>query len=154
MDDEFIFSDEKEGVQEVEYDQWIILVVDDDLDVHVATKLTLQNVVILGKTLKLIDVHSGHEAITLLKENRHIDLILLDMIMESQDAGLAVASWLRNESGCHDKPIIILRTGQPGLLKDAEILLNKNFNAVVEKSSITRSKFISLLTKMLQGIEQ
>ncbi len=149
MDDEFIFSDEVEVDPHTDFDQWSILVVDDDVDVHVATKLTLQNVTILGKTLKLIDANSGKEAIAVLKENKQIDLILLDMIMESQDAGLEVAGWLRKESGCFDKPIIILRTGQPGLLKDSEILQNKNFNAVVEKSTITRNKFISLLTQML-----
>lgn len=150
MDDEFIFSEEVEVAPRTDFDQWSILVVDDDVDVHIATKLTLQNVTILGKTLKLIDANSGQEAIALLKKNKQIDLILLDMIMESQDAGLEVAGWLRNESGCFDKPIIILRTGQPGLLKDSEILQNKNFNAVVEKSTITRNKFITLLTQMLE----
>jgi len=150
MDDEFIFSEEEDcidtGVKEV----WNILVVDDDVDVHIATRLTLEKVTILGKSLSLIDVHSGHEAIATLKCNDQIDLILLDMVMESKEAGMDVANWLRKGAGCFDKPIIILRTGQPGLLRDSEILQNKNFDAVVEKSTITRSSFIALLTTMLQ----
>ncbi len=151
MDDQFIFSEEEGSIEPEELVSWNILVVDDDADVHVATKLTLDKVTILGKPLNLIDVNSGREAIITLKANNQIDLILLDMIMESNQAGLDVANWLRHEAGCHDKPIIILRTGQPGLLKDSEILQNKNIDAVVEKSAITRSSFIELLTRMLQG---
>ena len=141
MDDEFIFSEEEVIAEQDAKQKWNILVVDDDADVHIATRLTLDKVVISGRSLNLIDVSSGHEAIFILKHNKQIDLILLDMVMETQQAGLDVARWLRQESGCFDKPIIILRTGQPGLLKDSEIMQNKNFNAVVEKSTITRSNF-------------
>jgi len=153
MDDEFVFAGEESQIESDATRPWNILVVDDDVDVHVATKLTLENVRIHGRSLYLIDVHSGHEAISTLKANQQIDLILLDMIMENRESGLDVANWLRSESGCYDKPIIILRTGQAGVFKDSEILQNKNFNAIVEKSSLTRASFIGLLTKMLPGAE-
>jgi CheY-like chemotaxis protein len=151
MDDEFIFAGEESDVAPCSSRAWNILVVDDDVDVHQATRLSLENVRIHGRTISLIDVHSGHEAIATLKNNQQIDLILLDMIMESKDSGLDVANWLRNESGCYDKPIIILRTGQAGVFRDAEIQQNKNFNAIVEKSSLTRESFITLLTTMLRN---
>jgi len=149
MDDEFIFSDEDIVPDHVENDIWTILVVDDDQDVHIATKLTLDKVMIAGRSLNLIDVNSGLEAIHTLKNNKSIDLVLLDMVMESSEAGLEVANWLRHEAGCHDRPNIILRTGQPGLLTRSELAQNLDFDAVVEKSAITRSNFIQLLTKIL-----
>jgi len=149
MEDEFIFSDEEIVPDLGEHDIWTILVVDDDQDVHIATRLTLDKVVIAGRSLTLIDVNSGREAIQTLKNNKAIDLVLLDMVMESSEAGLEVANWLRHEAGCQARPNIILRTGQPGLLTKSDLLQNPDFDAVVEKSSITRSNFITLLTRIL-----
>jgi len=149
MDDEFVFSEEPDAAQAESLSKWKILVVDDDDGVHQATRITLQNVMISGRKLQLFDVSSGSAAVEFLKKIQDIDLVLLDMVMERHDAGLEVAHWLREVAGRHDTPIIVLRTGQPGLLNDDVLLKNKYFNEVMEKSRITRSSMIEVLTRLL-----
>jgi CheY-like chemotaxis protein len=151
MDDEFSYCDEENSATNEISDPWNILIVDDDIDVHGSTRLTLMNVRINGRELRLIHHYSGHEAIAYLKNTLDVDLILLDMIMETYEAGLEVARWLREDAGRLDTPIIILRTGQPAQFRTEDILMNKHFNGMVEKSSMTRQKLITLLTDLLPG---
>jgi len=152
MDDEFIYCAEENSATIEVINPWNILVVDDDVDVHGTTTLTLMNVRINGRDLRLIHNYSGHEAIAYLENRTDVDLILLDMIMETYKAGLEVARWLREDAGRLDTPIIILRTGQPAQFSTEDILMNKHFNGMIEKSSMTRQKLITLLTEMLPGI--
>jgi CheY-like chemotaxis protein len=152
MNDELTFTPEEEIKSTVAVaDPWNILVIDDDMEVHVMTKLALKNVKIYGRGLNLVHAYTGIDGMAYLKEMKEIDLILLDMVMETHDAGLEVARWLREEEGRHDRPVIILRTGHPGLLTTQDVLLNEHFNGMIEKSNVTYHNLINLLTRMLPG---
>ncbi len=67
---------------------WRILVVDDDQGVHEATEFALAGVRILGRRLQLLHAHSGAEALAVLRAEPDMAVILLDVVMESDDAGL------------------------------------------------------------------
>lgn len=149
MDDYFIFSDEETPSKEVEQNQWNILVIDDDMAVHTTTKLALKNVKIHGRGLNLIHAYSSIDGIAYLKQSNDIDMVLLDMVMETHDAGLKVTRWLREEGDPDHSPIIILRTGHPGLLTTADILANEHIDGMIEKSNLTYHKLIELLTRTL-----
>lgn len=86
---------------------WDILVVDDDDDVHEATRFALSGLVILGRRLNLIHVHSGLEALALLATTPDIAVVLLDVVMESDDAGLRTVEAIRNELKLHNTRIIL-----------------------------------------------
>ena len=128
---------------------WNVLVVDDDVDVHAVTRFCLSRAVIANRTLNLIDAHSGRAAIELLKCSANIDLILLDVVMETQDAGLEVARWLHEDAQRATIPKILLRTGQAGIQKRAEMTENKYIDAVLDKSSTTYSSLIEAVTLAL-----
>ena len=115
------------------------------------TTLTLKDVKIYGRPLNLMHSYSGQEAIEHLMESMDVDLILLDMVMETHDAGLRVARWLREDTGMTETPIVILRTGHPGLLTAEEVMNNKHFNGMMEKSNVTYQSLINTLSKMLPG---
>ena len=149
MNDELIFSPEESNLAVEPNNQWNILVIDDDMQVHVMTKLALKNVKIFNRGLNISHAYSGAEGIALLKEMPEIDLVLLDMVMEKHDTGLEVARWLREDAGRHDRPVVILRTGHPGLLTTDDILMNEHFNGMIEKSSVTYHNLINFLTRML-----
>lgn len=148
FDNHITFTDDS-GDEQAAASEWNVLVVDDDLDIHAVTKLCLSHAVIANRNLKLIDVYSGHAAIDVLKANDNIDLILLDVVMETQDAGLEVARWLHEDANWLRKPKIIIRTGQPGFHQIAEITKNKHVDAVLHKSSTSYAILIDTITKML-----
>jgi len=149
MFDNFItFTDDTEKEQSAG-SAWNVLVVDDDRDIHAVTKLCLSHTVIANRILNLIDAYSGRDAIDVLKANDNIDLILLDVVMETQDAGLEVARWLHEDVPSKRKPKIILRTGQPGFHQIADITQNRHVDAVLQKSNTSYAILIDTITKTL-----
>ena len=70
---------------------WQVLVVDDDEEVHRITELALSDFVYANRRLEFINAYSGAQARKKLQENPGIALILLDVVMESDDAGLRFA---------------------------------------------------------------
>jgi response regulator RpfG family c-di-GMP phosphodiesterase len=88
-----------------------------------------------------------------------IAIILLDIVMETDDAGLKVVKKIRNDLK-NSKVRIILRTGQPGLAPQKEVILNYDINDYKEKTELTSIKlFSSVVTairsyKDLNTIEQ
>lgn len=93
---------------------WYLLIVDDDEDVHHATEFAPGDLRVLGRPLEFLHAFSGEEAITLLRQHRDVAVILLDVVMAKEDAGLKAVERIRKELGL-DAVRIILRTGQPGM---------------------------------------
>lgn len=148
MTEIFTFEEECDGCKEG--NTWNVLIVDDDRDVHDATKFALGSVRINGKCINFIDAYDGNEAIKVIDDDTHIDLILLDVVMESHDAGLRVAHEIRNVMNKKDIPAIILRTGQAGQFTDKELMDNPNFDTILPKSRASREVLIALLNTYLK----
>ena len=92
---------------------WYLLIVDDDEDVHHATEFALSDLRVLGRPLRFLHAFSAAEAISLLAHRRDVAVILLDVVMEREDAGLKAVEAIRCDLGL-DAVRIVLRTGQPG----------------------------------------
>lgn len=86
-----------EGAQKM---SWRILVVDDDQEVHAATEFALQHVEIFGRKLALFHTGSAAEARALLEKDRDFAVILLDVVMETEDAGLKWWAISASSSAC------------------------------------------------------
>ena len=80
---------------------WDILIVDDEPEIHSVTKLALSGVEFLGAGLRFHDAYSGAEAIEVLAKNKNISVIFLDVVMETDDAGLQVVKRVRDELNNH-----------------------------------------------------
>ena len=93
---------------------WQVLIVDDDPEIHSVTQLALSDLIVLGRRLVYLHAYSGQEACKLIEENHDIVLVLLDVVMETDDAGLHVVKHIRENLQRQDIRIV-LRTGQPGL---------------------------------------
>lgn len=74
---------------------WQILICDDDLSVHTVTKLALEEFKFAGKELEIISAFSGAEGIKVVEQNPDIAVILQDVIMETNDAGLQAVKYIR-----------------------------------------------------------
>lgn len=129
---------------------WRVLIVDDDVDVHVVTKFSLSNACFQGRRLSFLHAYSGDEALTVLRNNPDVALVLLDVIMETSDAGLRVARQIRDE--LHNKLLrIVLRTGQPGQALEHSIILDYDINDFWCKSDLTTRKLFTTVISSLRG---
>ena len=128
---------------------WRILIVDDDVDVHVVTKFALRDTSFQGRRLSFLHAYSGAEAIALLRSTPGIALVLLDVIMETNDAGLRVARQIREELH-NDLVRIVLRTGQPGQALEHSIILDYDINDFWCKTDLTTRKLFTTVIASLR----
>ena len=128
---------------------WRVLIVDDDVDVHVVTKFALSQASFQGRRLSFLHAYSGAEALAVLRSTPDVAVVLLDVIMESQDAGLHVARKIREE--LHNSSVrIILRTGQPGQALEHRIILDYDINDFWCKTDLTTRKLFTTVISSLR----
>ncbi len=132
---------------------WRILLVDDDEDVHTSTLFALSDVSILGRRLEFSHAYSAQEARLLLLGEGDVAVVLLDVVMESEDAGLKLVRTIREDLGLTELRII-LRTGQPGYAPEIEVISNLDINDYWTKAELTRTRLITSLTAALRSFEQ
>lgn len=133
-------------------ESWKILISDDEEDVHTLTKTVLKNFVYKNKKLEFISTYNGADTIEAVKNNSDIVLVLLDVIMESDDAGLQVVKKIREE--LHNEYIqIVLRTGQAGLVPESEVVMDYAINDYKEKTELTSKKLITTIITAIRSYE-
>jgi CheY-like chemotaxis protein len=79
-----------------------VLIIDDDIDLVEAMRITLE-----GAGLTVIDAQDGHKGLDKLKKEKP-DLVILDVMMGTQDEGFHIAYALRQNPATADLPIIML----------------------------------------------
>ncbi len=134
-------------------DVWKIAIVDDDLIVHETTKLALDGFTFDEKPLNILSAYSGQEAKELIANNPDIALVLLDLVMETKEAGLDVVKYIR-ENLKNQFVRIILRTGQPAEAPEVSIILNYDINDYKTKLELTAPKLITTIVLGLRSYQE
>ena len=153
--DELIFLDDDATDIELKLGKdWNILIVDDDEEIHTVTRLALSDLIVNDRKLNFIHAHSAKEA----KERLHeygntIAIILLDVVMETDDAGFDVVKYIREEMGLNE-PRIILRTGQPGFAPEEQVIKLYDINDYKTKTELTRSKLLTTIISSIRSYQQ
>src|SRR3954471_22116078 len=113
--DDVLYLIEDDGVEPVVSHgrRWKIAVIDDDSAVHEGTRFALSDYSLNGQTLEILSAYSAAEGRVLMGAHDDIAAVLLDVIMETDSAGLDLVEYIRNELK-NETVRIILRTGQPG----------------------------------------
>jgi len=151
-DDPLVFAAEDEAAVTAVAKAWNVLVVDDEPDVFAATCLALRDVEILGRPLHFLHADSAAAALALLQAQPDVAVILLDVVMESESAGLDLVARIRNECRLL-KPRIILRTGQPGYAPEMRAIREYDINDYRIKSELTRTRLFTVLTAALRSYQ-
>jgi len=152
-----IFSDQSSlpqnpqtSSESVSQDFWKILIVDDESIMHSVTELVLRDFKFEGKGLKFLSAYTFSEAKVIISENPDIAVALIDIVMEEDNSGLQLIRWVRDDLK-NGEIRLILRTGQPGLAPERDIIQRYEINDYKEKTELTDVKLITSLTVAIRG---
>lgn len=152
MDEQFAFSDD-ELTGPVSPRVWRVLAVDDDVDFQRATAFALSELEVLGGRVELVQAFSCREAQMMLAQQQDIALVLLDVVMETEDAGLRLIHSLREVIGNRDARVVLL-TGEPGLAPAHEVMRDYDINDYWAKSELCAERLLTVLTAAVRGYAQ
>ena len=143
---DFIFKEEPEEKKNTDLitsqKKWRILVVDDDDSVHQITKLVLADAEIEHRKLEITSVYSMEEAKKKLLEDDDFCMAFVDVVMETDHAGLELVQWIRED--LKNQAIrLVLRTGQAGSAPEARVIKDYDINDYKEKTDFTSNKMIT-----------
>ncbi len=128
--------------------RWRILVADDDASVHTVTRMALRNLTYQGRGVEILSAQNATEARALLAEHTDIAIVLLEVVMDSDDAGLKLVRHIREVLG-NNHIRIILRTDQAGQAPEEEVIVKYDINDCKTKTEITTQKlFFSTITAL------
>ena len=133
--------------------KWKIAVIDDDQAVHEGTRFALSDYNLNGQTLEILSAYSAAEGRTLMRAHPDIAAVLLDVIMETDAAGLDLVEYIRNEIR-NETVRIILRTGQPGQAPERRVIVQYDINDYKAKTELTADKLFTSLTAALRSYQQ
>ncbi|MEO6280028.1 EAL domain-containing protein [Roseateles sp.] len=142
-----------EGEHRPQERPWRILIVDDDGDVHKATELAMQGLTVEGQPLVFLHASSAAQARQLLASEEDLAVVLLDVVMETEDAGLQLVRHIREELELNAVRIV-LRTGQPGYAPEIETVQAYDINDYKTKSELTRTRLYTVLTAAVRSYRQ
>lgn len=129
---------------------WIVLVADDDGSIHLVTEMVLRDFVFDEKPLKILKAYSARETLDILEKEPKIAVILLDVVMESLNAGLDAVPIIRNQLKNREVRIII-RTGQAGSATVSSIVRQYDINDFKNKAYLNHDKLIDTVTLALRN---
>ncbi|BFT29951.1 DUF3369 domain-containing protein [Alteromonas sp. D210916BOD_24] len=121
---------------------WKIAIIDDESGVHEVTKLTLRKFSYEKRGVEFLSAYSAKEGVELFKSHPDIALAFVDVVMESDDAGLRLIDQIRNELNNHTTRLV-LRTGQPGQAPEEEVIRDYDINDYKAKTELSSMKLKS-----------
>ena len=127
-----------------------MLVVDDDPDVLTVTRMGFRNLELMDRPVHLICAHSAKEARDILSTHTRIAVLLTDVVMETDSAGLELVHWLRAQPKGHLTRVVV-RTGQPGLAPEEVVLRRYDINDYWPKTALEMGRMRSQLIGLIRS---
>ncbi|MFT7109712.1 MAG: signal transduction histidine kinase [Psychrobacter glaciei] len=128
----------------------VVLVIDDDKYVHQLTKMVLKGFSFEDAPIRLVSVMSAKEAMTYLDTHSNVAVALIDVVMETDHAGLDLVNYVRND--CNNNQIrLIVRTGQPGIAPEESVFKDYDINDYLSKTELSAHKLRMALLNALRS---
>jgi response regulator RpfG family c-di-GMP phosphodiesterase len=131
---------------------WKIMIVDDDREVHAVTKVVLSDFVFDGRPVEFVNAYNAVEACKAIADHPDTAVVLLDVVMETDDAGLRCVEFIRKTMG-NKQVRIILRTGQPGQAPERQVIVDYDINDYKAKSELTAQKLFTSVVAALRSYQ-
>ncbi len=132
--------------------EWKILVVDDEEDIVAVTRYVLRDFRFRDLPVKVFSAATFREARTILEKEPDIAIVLIDVVMETENSGLELVNYIRKDLGYLDTYIIV-RTGQPGVAPEERIILEYEINDYRSKAELTDTRFLTAVVSGLRTWE-
>ncbi|MCB9545307.1 MAG: response regulator [Myxococcales bacterium] len=124
-----------------------VLLVDDEPDVLAVSKLAIRRMQLYGLPIRVLTAGSKQAAIELLTthpEGSNIALAIVDVVMESDHAGLELCGFIREQLDNQVMPLIV-RTGQAGKAPEREVIDRYEITGYINKVEATEGRLYSLI---------
>jgi len=131
---------------------WKVMIIDDEEVVHSVSKMVLDKLSYNERRIKIIQGYSAADGRRLLAKHSDTAVLLLDVVMETDNAGLELVKYIREVL---KNPFlrIVLRTGQPGQAPEHEVISKYDINDYKEKSELTAQKLHSTIIVTLRAFD-
>lgn len=150
MEDSIFADDTPITTEAASAEPWHVLIVDDEEGVHQVTEMVLRDFLFDGRPLKISNAYSAKEAREMMAELDDVALAIVDVVMETDDAGLELVRHIRSELHNHYTRLV-LRTGQPGQAPEEKVILEYDIDDYKDKTELTSNKLITLLYATLRA---
>lgn len=148
MNELFEFSAEEDAAGPSQKN-WVVLSVEDNQPYQDVLESALQEVAFEGRKIELLRASSAASAATILSKRQDISLILLDIVMETDDAGFYLIDTIRNVIGDELVRIVVL-TGQPGVKPHDKAINEYNISEYWNKTDLSADKLKSVVVSNLR----
>lgn len=134
----------------LESKNWKMLIVDDEPDVHEITRIALKGFTFDGKKLELVSAYSAEEAKKILQDDNDFAAAVIDVVMETEEAGLDLVRFIREEMRlAHIR--LIVRTGQPGKAPEQFVIDNFDIDDYKEKTDLSALKMHTMVRSSIKS---
>ncbi len=142
-----------ENPSETPLPEYSILVADDEPDMLAVTRLSLRNATHAGRRLRLLAAASGQEAVEVLRANPGVALVFMDVVMETDTAGLEACRAIRATLG-NRLVRLVVRTGQPGTVPERQTIEEYDIDGYLNKAELTSARLYSTVRASLRAYDQ
>ena len=149
------FAEESKSPVHEKKTHFKLLIVDDEKQIHVMTKLVLADYVYKGMGLEFLSAFSGQEAKAVIKKTPDIACCLLDVVMETRDTGLEVARFIREDEKNTKKAL----KKEKNTINQLNIIYNlklkgssKKANKNLEKLKLDKANLSKIENEIVQNI--
>ena len=130
-----------------------VLVVDDEPAVAAVTRLSLRGMHHGGRPVELVTASTGAEGVEAMRADPGIAVVLLDVVMESDTAGLDACRAIREELG-NRFVRILLRTGQPGAAPERATIDDYDVDGYLPKAELSTNRLYAAVRTALKAYEE
>jgi len=129
---------------------WVVAVVDDEPGIHDVTRLVLRRLKFDGRPIECVFASSAAQGRELFASRPDIAVALIDVVMENDRAGLELVEHLRRTVG-NVLTRIILRTGQPGMAPEREVVTHFEIDDYRDKSELSADRLQTAVVTALRS---
>ena len=131
---------------------WVVAVIDDEPGIHDVTRLVLRRLKFDGRPIECVFASSAAQGRELFASRPDIAVALIDVVMENDRAGLELVEHVRRTAG-NMLTRIILRTGQPGMAPEREVVTHFEIDDYRDKSELTADRLQTAVVTALRSFK-
>lgn len=134
---------------------WEVLLVDDDPDVLAISRLALKHIHVYGIPIKIQECSNKSDAIKYLQATAEVSdlcLAIIDVVMETEHAGLDICKYIREDLNNRVTPIVI-RTGQAGKAPEREVIERYDISTYLTKVEATNEKLHATVVNAVRNYQ-